>query len=137
MAKEHVLRAEPKNGGAGCPAYSVQKKNYCSPIYFLTYKVSIFQSSAGQELEDDGNASIMSVKERARHLNRIESETELQKTSSSNLGAVRKKDNKRVLLYSFIVTLERSASCKISFSTYQLPTITCNRIENHGKLNKS
>lgn len=52
------------------------------------------QSSVGQE--EDNNASVLSVKERAKHLNRIESESEIQKVSASNLGAVRKKEPKKV-----------------------------------------
>ena len=55
------------------------------------------QSSVGQE--EDNNASILSVKERAKHLNRIESESEIQKVSSSNLGAVRKKEHRKVTSY--------------------------------------
>jgi len=36
----------------------------------------------------------MSVKERAKHLNRMESESDIQKTSSSDLQSVRKKDKR-------------------------------------------
>jgi hypothetical protein len=51
--------------------------------------------------EEDNNASVLSVKERAKHLNRIESESEIQKVSSSNLGAVRKKEHRKVCCFLF------------------------------------
>ena len=61
----------------------------------------IFQSSATtvDTADEENNMSVISVKERAKHLNRIESETELmQQTSVSSLGATRKiiKDPKKV-----------------------------------------
>ena len=61
----------------------------------------MFQSSATtvDTADEENNMSVISVKERAKHLNRIESETELmQQTSVSSLGATRKiiKDPKKV-----------------------------------------
>ncbi|XP_052231314.1 uncharacterized protein LOC127844840 [Dreissena polymorpha] len=68
-----------------------------SDSYSLASTVSSSSlSSGGQELEEDVNASIMSVKERAQHLNRMESETELRKISSTtNLAATGKKGYKK------------------------------------------
>ena len=63
----------------------------------------MFQSSATVDTaEEDNNMSVVSVKERAKHLNRIESESELmQQTSASSLGAVRKniKESKKVAFW--------------------------------------
>ncbi|XP_053402837.1 uncharacterized protein LOC123548586 [Mercenaria mercenaria] len=85
-------------------------------------------SSVGQE--EDSNASVLSVKERAKHLNRIESESEIQKVSSSNLGAVRKKDHRKVRdpdgddsssdSYSPLSALEKDWLVKCSASEYHL-----------------
>lgn len=45
------------------------------------YKLALppFQNSGPATSEDDVNASVVSVRERAHHLNRMESESELQK----------------------------------------------------------
>ncbi|KAL4234496.1 hypothetical protein ACF0H5_006141 [Mactra antiquata] len=61
----------------------------------LSLGSAVSSSSLSSGDPDDVNASIISVKERAKHLNRIESESEIQKVSSSNLGAVRKKEGRK------------------------------------------
>lgn len=65
-----------------------------------------FQSSTTADTaEEDNNVSVISVKERAKHLNRIESESELMhQTSASSLGAARKsKEVKKVILHDKVI----------------------------------
>ena len=74
----------------------------------FTYKLALpqFQNSGPATSEDDANASTVSVKERALHLNRMESETELQKMTEGQ----RSKGQRTVITffvvdYSFVFLL--------------------------------
>lgn len=59
--------------------------NYTHVALLLTYKLALppFQNSGPATSEDDVNASVVSVRERAHHLNRMESESELQKMTEA------------------------------------------------------
>lgn len=63
-----------------CYTISYQFAQQCIAL-LLTYKLTLpqFQNSGPVTSEDDVNASVVSVKERALHLNRMESESEMQK----------------------------------------------------------
>ena len=70
-----------------------QSQNSCNrPLILFIFSLLFFQSSTtvdtADTAEEDNNMSVVSVKERAKHLNRMESESELiQQTSVSSLGA--------------------------------------------------
>ena len=69
------------------------EKKSCLKLMRSRLDHSFFQSSTttadtADTAEEDNNMSVVSVKERAKHLNRMESEAELiQQTSASSLGA--------------------------------------------------
>ncbi|XP_052815954.1 uncharacterized protein LOC128242731 [Mya arenaria] len=90
-------------------------------------------SLSSATFEEDSDASVLSVRERALHLNRMESESDIQRTSGSNLGAVRGKNQMKKgrdldgddsstssVGYSPLVPIEKEWLVKSSSSEYHL-----------------
>lgn len=72
----------------------------CSFASHIQARATTFQNSGPATSEDDVNASVVSVRERAHHLNRMESESELQKMTEAQ--CVKSQRSVKICFNSFV-----------------------------------
>lgn len=86
----------------------------------LTYKLALppFQNSGPATSEDDVNASVVSVRERAHHLNRMESESELQKMTEAQ--SVKSQRSVKICFNSFVFKISFDFQFLFKFSQSML-----------------
>lgn len=94
--------------------------NYTQLALLLTYKLALppFQNSGPATSEDDVNASVVSVRERAHHLNRMESESELQKMTEAQ--SVKSQRSVKICFNSFVFKISFDFQFLFKFSQSML-----------------
>lgn len=94
--------------------------NYTHVALLLTYKLALppFQNSGPATSEDDVNASVVSVRERAHHLNRMESESELQKMTEAQ--SVKSQRSVKICFNSFVFKISFDFQFLFKFSQSML-----------------
>lgn len=94
--------------------------NYTHVALLLTYKLALppFQNSGPATSEDDVNASVVSVRERAHHLNRMESESELQKMTEAQ--CVKSQRSVKICFNSFVFKISFDFQFLFKFSQSML-----------------